>query len=438
MAPRTYEQAARRPREWWSSPWLAVAALFVLSSAVGYSVGKQAMAPRSAAPVLAAEPEPAQRPGVATAPAPPPPPEPAVDPQPSIVNPEPVVSAVPEPPAPAPLAITPEDAELRMLAGQVIMAGIPATWSPASPAPLDQVPAGGVILFRPNTQAGSAAIRSTCAALRGYVAKKGAPAPAIAIDHEGGLVNRLKNVKGITPFPSAWAMGQRGERAVYEEGLTMGRELAALGFDLNLAPVVDVIDSPQTSALGNRAFGSDPHKVGALASMFVQGSRAGGTAVCAKHWPGYGPGAADAHTDIVRTNIGEETWSNRYAPPFRYATDSGADAVMVGHAIWSKVFGPKPAVVSPSAYQTLRQFTDVAALTDDLEMAGALSLYNDSIGPLAVDALAAGADMVLVCHTPERVVAAHRAIIDAVRKGTLSREELRAKAQRVARLRMRG
>ena len=329
---------------------------------------------------------------------------------------------------------------IHLAAGTVIMAGLPAEWSPDRPAPLDQVPAGAVILFARNLnpEAGPAGVRRLCDRIRATLAEHHpeAPLPLIAIDHEGGRVNRLRDFDGVTDFPpNAERVGRLAtadaEPMVMAQGATMGRELAALGIDWNLAPLADVVTAPEASPLAARVYGDDPERVGRLAAAFCRGLASSGVRGCLKHWPGYGPVGRDPHHHVVETTIPQAEWEAVHLPAFQIAGRS-ADSIMTAHLAYPYWSGG-PATIDPGAYQALRSLTGFRGpvLTDDLEMAAVADLYPGRFGGLAVDALEAGADMVLVCHTPERVVEAYRCVIQAGDEGRL---DLEASAGRLAAL----
>jgi beta-N-acetylhexosaminidase len=216
----------------------------------------------------------------------------------------------------------------------------------------------------------------------------------------------------------------------------MGAELSALGIDLNLAPVVDVVTNGQNSDIAERAYSSQTQRAAELGPAFIQAIRQAGLRSCAKHWPGYGPIGRNPHEDLVHANTSEAEWGRTHMPPFWAAIRAGTDCVMVGHVIYDFLPSGKPASIDPQVYAMLRRAPfDGAVLTDDLEMGGVSRLYGDNFAKVAVDAVRAGADMVLICHTPSRAVAAHRALVKAATAGKLDLQEHAARidALRLAR-----
>src|SRR5205809_1020932 len=187
-------------------------------------------------------------------------------------------------------------AVLRQSVSQLFMVGLPGpTLDRATRAFLTDHPPGGVILFKRNLRAAAQrrrlaeAIHATGAGVR----------PLIALDHEGGRVDRLP--RPFTHFPPAAVVGAwRDPRLAEAVGRAMGRELRAAGIDLDFAPVLDVWSNPLNRVIGDRAFGTDPARVARLGVALARGLERAGVLACGKHFPGHGASAGASHFVLPR------------------------------------------------------------------------------------------------------------------------------------------
>ncbi|MDX1489847.1 MAG: beta-N-acetylhexosaminidase [Pseudohongiellaceae bacterium] len=257
---------------------------------------------------------------------------------------------------------------------------------------------GGVILFARNFANPQQLLQLTAAI------RECAPDILIAVDQEGGRVQRLRN--GYTRLPpmmrlaDCWKVDK--EKALLEAvecGWLMASEVLASGIDISFAPVLD-IESGISQVIGDRAFGHNAEQVITLASAFMSGMRDAGMATTGKHFPGHGSVAADSHVDLpIDPRPLEEIRANDLQA-FKACIDQ-LDAVMPAHVIYSAV-DQHCAGFSPYWLQTILRAElgfDGVIFSDDLAMAGAAS-----VGPVErrVDAaLEAGCDMVLVCNEPQ-------------------------------------
>ena len=249
---------------------------------------------------------------------------------------------------------------------------------------------GGVVLFGANI-AGPEQLRLLTAELR-----RRAPGPLrIAIDHEGGHVARIG--APLTRFPSAMAIGAtRSEELAYAVALAAGRELAALGIDVNLAPVLDVAADPRNASVGARSFGSSPELVARLGAATVRGYRDAGIAATAKHFPGHGRTPVDPHLDVATVAGGLDALRAIDLPPFRAAIAAGVDLVMATHVAYDGLTEGAPTTVSRAALTDLLRSElgfGGLVLTDAMRMR---ALADRMPVPRAcVAAIDAGADAVM-------------------------------------------
>jgi beta-N-acetylhexosaminidase len=257
--------------------------------------------------------------------------------------------------------------------------------------------AGGVILFTRNFESTRqlAALTTTIRAVR-------EPQLLVAVDHEGGRVQRFR--EGFTPIPPMRTLGDLWDRDVAGAarearriGWTIAAELRRQGVDFSFTPVLD-IDYGSSTVIGDRAFHRNPNAVAHLAAALHDGLRAGGMAAIGKHFPGHGYVAADSHAESPQD---ERTLDRILADdvvPFAAMVKHGLEGIMPAHVIYPAV-DARPAGYSRRWLQDIlrgRLGYDGAIISDDLGMAGAL-VEGDIVG-CADAALAAGCDIVLTCN----------------------------------------
>lgn len=321
--------------------------------------------------------------------------------------------------------------------GQCVMVGFRGTTPSRQVAKLiERERIGGVILFSRNF-ASPRQVAELTATLQAIARDAGHPAPLlIATDQENGVVQRLGAV--VTQLPGSMALGAIGDVHVTEEVAEVtGRELRALGVNLNLAPVADVNNNPANPVIGVRSFGDNPAQVGLHAAAVVHGHWRAGVATALKHFPGHGDTSTDSHLGLP---IVPHTLTRLRAvelAPFQQGIAAGAPIVMTAHVALPALSGSasRPATVSQEVIEGLLRgelgFGGVV-MTDCLEMTAVVESLGTAEG--AVAALGAGADLVLISHTFRRQLAAIAAIRDAIRKGALPEARVREAAARVMQL----
>lgn len=258
---------------------------------------------------------------------------------------------------------------------------------------------GGVILFARNYKN-----RQQLTALTAAI-HAARPGVLIAVDHEGGRVQRFKT-DGFTQLPAMRALGQLWERDVLQAtkvatatGLVLAAELRACGVDLSFTPVLD-LDHGESGVIGDRAFHRDARVVTLLAKSLNHGLMLAGMANCGKHFPGHGFVKADSHVAIPVDERSLKAIMAEDAAPYDWLGMS-LSAVMPAHVIYPKV-DKHPAGFSKKWLSILRnkmQF-DGVIFSDDLSMEGASVAGSVLDGAHA--ALAAGCDMVLICNSPDK------------------------------------
>ena len=264
---------------------------------------------------------------------------------------------------------------------------------------------GGVILFARNYK-DPEQVRALNDAIRACN-----PALLIAVDQEGGRVQRLRDGYTRLPPMSVFSriQAQDPARAVLQAkecGWLMAAEVLSAGFDFSFAPVLD-LDSGISAVIGNRAFASNPGDVSILAGAFMQGMHCAGMATTGKHFPGHGNVGADSHTDIPVDTRSLEAIREQDLQPFA-ACLPVLDAVMPAHVIYEQA-DSRCAGFSPFWLQTVLRGElgfDGVIFSDDLAMAGAAAAGD--IEARVDAALEAGCDMVLVCNDRPLALAALR------------------------------
>jgi len=291
---------------------------------------------------------------------------------------------------------------------------------------------GGIALFRHNNVGTLDELRALNGSLQSIAREAGQPALIVSADQEGG---QLMAIGEGTPFPGNLALGAtRSENLARKTGLALGREVAALGINVDFAPVCDVNVNPDNPVVGTRSFGEDPTVVANLGAAMIQGLHEAGVAATAKHFPGHGDTASDSHHGVPILPCREDRLALVELPPFVAAIKAGVRLVMTAHiAVPALNAGnPLPSTVSKPVLRDLLRarlgFRGVV-VTDAMDMKALEQ------GPaLAIEALAAlnaGVDLLLFnLSDPERQ-AAYVAVLLAARRGLLSQAGVFESAERI-------
>ena len=257
-----------------------------------------------------------------------------------------------------------------------------------------------------------------CASLVKACLAQGLPRPIISIDQEGGQVARLP--LPFTQFPEPRTLAEEGdpEAVLAEYAAVCARELLEVGVNMNLAPVLDICAAGQGLFMERRCLGDDPQRVAELGRVVITGLQNAGVAACAKHFPGLGAAVLDPHSDLPVVDLDVEHFEKVAMAPFRMAAEIGVAAFMTSHAVYSDFAPNIPGTLSYKVVGDLvrRQCRyEGLIITDDLEM-GAIEKFM-SFPQAALQALLAGADILLVCHDHDKVRAALAALETALRDG---------------------
>ncbi len=341
-------------------------------------------------------------------------------------------------------------AELRHAAGSLLVVGLAGTGlSERERAWLGLVRPAGIILFRRNI----ADARQTRALLADATASC-APHGLRCVDVEGGAVNRLRDA--LAPIPSAQAVARRafnptllhpqgrmqkegardarsGSALIGEHGELIARAVKAFGFNVTLAPVLDLALPLSATVMGTRAAAPTAAGVVEYAHSFLAGLAAHGVAGCGKHFPGLGGGTLDSHDETPAIRRGfRELWSEDLAP-WRELCGQ-LPMVMVSHAAYPATKGRnRPASVSRFWITgILRKRIGYRGIvfSDDMEMGGILGFM--SIEEAAIAAIRAGMDLLEICHSPDLILRAHESLVKEGERSPQFRTLLTARARETA------
>ncbi len=328
--------------------------------------------------------------------------------------------------------------------GQLLLLGFGGTTMDGTIATfLDEMQPGGVALFSRNIVLPEQTLTLVRAVREHDPRVRCAPScPAgvpsslpmfVSVDQEGGSVVRLK--RDALVVPSAMALGAADDPELARRvGRQLGEDLHWWGFNMNLAPVLDVNSNPRNPVIGVRSFGGDPARVGEVGVGYITGLGEAGVIAVAKHFPGHGDTDVDSHYAMPVLHHDRARLENIELRPFSRAFAAGLPAIMTAHIALPKIAESRdvPATVSAKVLTgVLREELgwDGLVITDGLEMDGIVRQFG--AGEAAVRAVVAGADMVMVLWFPEKKKEVQRALLDAVASGRLPMERLDQAVRRV-------
>ena len=320
--------------------------------------------------------------------------------------------------------------ETHDLAGQMFMVDFTGT-TPSSDVQrlITEEGVGGVILFDKNISA-PRQIATLTNALQTLAAARGRPPLLVSADQEGGPVARLR--EGATQFPSAMAFGAAGSEALVASaaGVT-ARELRAVGIRMNMAPVLDVNSNPLNPVIGVRSFGEAPALVARLGVAAARALQAAGVVAAAKHFPGHGDTSQDSHAALPVVAHDRGRLESVELVPFHVAIRAGVGAVLTAHVVFPALDPDHPATLSRTILTFLRERLGFAGLviTDSMAMRAITDRWTP--GDAAVQAVAAGCDIVLACGPAGAQREALAAVRHAVTTGRIPASQIAASASRI-------
>ena len=260
----------------------------------------------------------------------------------------------------------------------------------------------------------------------------------LCVDEEGGSVARIASNQsfGVTDVGDMSAIGATGDATkAHEAGNTIGTYLSDIGFNVDFAPVADVVTDSGNSAIGDRSFGSDSAVVSEMVNAELQGLAEAGIYGTVKHFPGHGGVSGDSHNAIVTTNRTLEELMTEELVPFQGAIDTGVSFIMVGHIAAPKVTGDKaPASLSKVLVTDVLRTQmgyDGIVITDAMNMKAITDKYNSDVA--AVAAVEAGVDMILM---PANYSKAYNGVLQAVKDGKISEERINESVTRIVEVKL--
>lgn len=286
-------------------------------------------------------------------------------------------------------------------------------------------PVGGIVYFAQNLL-DPEQTTTMLANVKQFYADAGNVAPFIAVDEEGGTVVRVADNEafGAQDVGDASALGSAGDtEAAKRAAEQIADYLMPLGFNLDFAPVADVVDPLRSDAMGLRSLSSDAAVAADMVRAEVEGFRDKKMLCCAKHFPGIGAAAGDSHEGAITIEATNEELETVDLVPFRAAIEAGVPMIMVGHVSLPNIVGDStPAPLSSAVVQGMLRdslgYTGII-VTDSLSMGAITDYYTPA--EAAVAALKAGCDIPLM---PERLDEAYQGVLSEVQVGELTEERL--------------
>ncbi len=281
------------------------------------------------------------------------------------------------------------------LAGQRLMVGFEGDkFSDELQYLIGDLKVGGIILFSQNiTSPGQ--LQDLCGAMQRHAAGSRNLPLFIAVDQEGGQVARLKDP--FTEFPGNPYMQSEDDASQFAE--TTAAELMQMGFNMNMAPVLDIAPENIESIMAQRAFGHDPAWVERLGTKVIRHLQQNGIMAVAKHFPGIGRTTLDSHMDMPSLEANLSDLQSFDIIPFQAAIDNEVSGIMLSHILYPRIDPDWPASLSQRIARDLLRhqlgYTGLT-LTDDLDM-GAIAKHYD-INTVVHQTLEADIDVILICH----------------------------------------
>ena len=294
-------------------------------------------------------------------------------------------------------------------------------------------PVGGLVYFKQNIQSEEQLKEM----LANTVSYSSFPI-FLGVDEEGGSVARVADALGLENVGPMADIGSAGDvQAAYAANQTIGTYLSSYGFNVDFAPIADVLTNPDNTVIGDRAFSDDPQTAADMVAGAVEGLQSAGVSACLKHFPGHGDTAGDSHTGAAETDRTKEEMTAAEFLPFQSGIGAGAEMVMVGHISAPNLTGGEkvPASLSEEIITGILRSElgyDGIIITDAMNMAAVTDYYEADVA--AIMALKAGADMILM---PEDFQQAYEGVLQAVQDGTVSQERVDDSLKRIYRVKLR-
>jgi beta-N-acetylhexosaminidase len=322
--------------------------------------------------------------------------------------------------------------------GQLMIIGVPGPQLDLmTRGVLESIQPGGILLNAQNIESPSQ-VAELASSIRSVLEVP----PLVALDQEGGRVDRLKTI--FSPMPSGDLLRASGDVSIAARlGEITAEAMRTVGFNVNFAPVLDIsADDAAENGLKGRYLGNNVAEVVRIAGAYLEGLQRGGVIGVGKHFPGLGASTIDSHTQLPEINRSrDELAKNDIAPYSELFSKINArlSAVMIGHGYYPAFDGPAPLPASMSKNiiaNLLREELGFKglALTDDLEM-GAIMSSRD-LSEAAITSIEAGADMIMIAGSQslERATAAWEAMVGAANSGQISKSHIKKAFDHIARI----
>jgi beta-N-acetylhexosaminidase len=312
------------------------------------------------------------------------------------------------------------------LVGQLLLLGWAGnTAEQARETIVELHPAG--MVFVDNTTSSSTATTIN-RGLVGIQAESGVIPLFIAVDHEGGVVQRFTDIPNLGSN-TAFAKTNPTDVDACERGHTHAEQLAALGFNMNLAPVLDVNNNPDNPVIGTRSYGPDADLVARLGTAYVRGLQGHGIIAVGKHFPGHGNTGVDSHLGLPILPLSLDELEQVELVPFRAVVQPETDiaAIMSAHIVFPAVdpSGVPATLSQPVMTGLLRDRLGFTGLTLSDDLAGMKAITdNYTADDAAVRAVRAGVDMLIIAGGLARQRTSRDALLAALQSGDLPRERV--------------
>lgn len=302
---------------------------------------------------------------------------------------------------------------------------------------ITQIPVGGFIYLNDNLESRDQ-VKAMLENVQTYSRERINLPMFLCVDEEGGAVARIAETGkfDVAQFNDMSVIGARGnEDEAYEAGRTIRTYLSDMGFNVDFAPVADVLTNPENQVVKKRSFGSDPALVASMASAAARGLEEQGICAVYKHFPGHGGTADDTHEGYAYVDKSLEELKKQELVPFQAAIDDGAKVIMVGHISLPNVTGDDtPASMSSEIITGLlreQMQYDGIVVTDAMNMGAVTEQYSSA--EAAVQTILAGSDLVLM---PEDFDGAYQGVLRAIEDGTISKERLDESLRRILKIKL--
>ena len=288
---------------------------------------------------------------------------------------------------------------------------------------------GGVVFFGSNVESVSSVISLTNN-FKSINSKNKVPL-FISVDEEGGVVSRTPDE--FKKLPSASYVGSfYSEEICYKEGTIIADELKLMGYNIDYAPVLDILSNPENTVIGKRAFGTTAYIVSKLGIKVMKGLQDNEVISVIKHFPGHGDTLVDSHYGLPLVKKSLDELKALEFIPFEESIENGADAIMVSHILLERIDSENPASMSKIVISDILRgdmgFNGVI-ISDDMTMGAIVDNYD--IKDAAIKSINAGVDLLLVCHEYDKEIEVINAIEGAVINGSISEERINESVYRI-------